>query len=258
MGVEYRHYLIPEENDFRPGPVEAARLIAALVEARFVARTEADPFPTPFSYSQTHEYTEGSSCFLLTPADRGAVGDGRPWPSPCKAEDLARLGAGDFRLGWDVEPLETSGLVYPLTEVPDDAYYTLELHFADDFVYETSEQIDPFRDSDVTCCDRRLDYWVPNDEEGPSMFAQRIRRTCPSCGREFRPQHHLANHRHPLTGERRERRERLGGATYRFAVFVDCGKCFPYPVKRFLMNRDLVAIVERTLGRTFYEIGTVY
>ena len=250
MGVEYRHFLIPAENDYRPTPGEAARLVAALVEARFASRGVVDPAAD----TRADEALEGPGC-VLSRAD----GDRRAWPSPFEAEDLAQLGETDLRLTWDVERLGGSGLIYPMAELPDEdgagpeeAYYALEIHLADDFVYETSETIDPFWD--VACCGEALDDGQAEGQAGlPPLFGPSIRRTCPRCGRAFRPQDHVAIVRDGRTGKTAER---PGGATYRFAVSVDCGKCFPRSGAAVAMNRDLVAIVERTLGRSFYEVGT--
>ena len=44
MGVEYVHYLIPEDNTYKPSPDDLSRLVDALLDGSFVARTGTDTF----------------------------------------------------------------------------------------------------------------------------------------------------------------------------------------------------------------------
>ncbi len=39
MGVEYQHYLIPEDNTYKPRPADLSRLVNALLDGGFVAST---------------------------------------------------------------------------------------------------------------------------------------------------------------------------------------------------------------------------
>jgi len=48
-----------------------------------------------------------------------------------------------------------------------------------------------------------------------------------------------------------------GGAAYRFALKVDCGKCFVEDAG-LAFDPELVALLEEEFGREFLQIGAVY
>jgi hypothetical protein len=254
MGVEYKHYLIPEDNTYKPRPEDLSRLVNALLEDGFVAETGTDAFKKmTFSIYGYYEYADSTGCFAH-------VGDRtyRSFPCPCFEQEIAALGERDFRLVWPVQSSNDSGLMYPLTPFPEwgDAYYELELHMAKDFVYHMSELVDPFKK--VVCgCGRSLDY-DPETNWGaghPVYYDCRIYRRCPSCGRLFRPQELVARLRDGHTGEKHQR---AGGATYLFAVVIDCGKGWPRQAWPIRATSESLGLVTRTLGQRFYEIGDIY
>ena len=47
-----------------------------------------------------------------------------------------------------------------------------------------------------------------------------------------------------------------GGAAYHFAVKVRCEKAFVHDA-RLAFSSELVAVVEKTFGRQFYEVGAL-
>lgn len=169
------------------------------------------------------------------------------------------MGEGDFKLIWPVESSKESGLEYPLTPFPEwgDAYYELEIHSATGFVYHTSEVIDPFRE--VACeCGWHLEFEMPFRRwpDGPPVFFEpRIYRLCPACGRAFLPQRLTARVRDGYTGEASQR---AGGATYLFAVVIDCGKGFAREGWPIRATEQFRSTVTQALGQVFYEIGDVY
>jgi hypothetical protein len=59
MGVEYRHYLIPEDNTYKPGPEDLSHLVDALLAGSFVARAGSDTFRR---MSFGVEYAEETGC----------------------------------------------------------------------------------------------------------------------------------------------------------------------------------------------------
>jgi hypothetical protein len=273
MGVEYEHYLIPEDNTYKPSSEELIRLIDALLVVGFIAKGTTDnirgmtPDPDPADWDAERVY-----CFTR-------LGNRRHlwFPCPCSASDIAALGEPDFQLVWSVESSHESGLKYPLVPFPEwgDAYYDLELHVGGDFVYHTSELIDPF--DEVACaCGRDLRYseWdVPAGAEYlesspfsghyssaptgeppglPLYNDDRIYRLCPACGRRFRPQQFTARIRDGYTGVASQR---AGGATYLFAVVIDCGKGFARKGWPIRATEEFVATVTHALGQDFYEIG---
>ena len=254
MGVEYRHYLIPEDNTYKPGPENLCRLVDALLAGGFVARAGTDAFRRmTFGGYSDYEHAEQTGCYVH-------LGDGTysSFPCPCSARDIAALGEQDFQLVWPVQSSNESGLKYPLKPFPEwgDAYYELQLHLETDFVYHTSEVIDPFRR--VLCeCGQSLEYdhetaWR---RENPVYHDGRIRRTCPTCRRLFRPQELVARIRDGYTGEASHR---VGGATYRFAVVIDCGKGFARKGWPIRATEEFLDPVTRALGQKLYEIGDFY
>jgi hypothetical protein len=276
MGVEYEHYLIPEDNTYKPSPEELIRLSDALLDGGFIAKgttdiiTEMTPEPDPADWDSGRVY-----CY----ARLGNMRHLR-FPCPCSASDIAALEEPDFQLVWSVESSHESGLKYPLVPFPQwgDPYYDLELHVAGDFVYHTSELIDAF-DQVACACGRDLRYaeWdapsgsgyvesstssghyihAPSDETSglPLYSGDRIYRLCPSCGRPFRPQELTARVRDGYTGEASRR---AGGCTYLFAVVIDCGKGFAREGWPIRATEEFLGMVTQALGQEFYEIGDVY
>jgi hypothetical protein len=275
MGVEYEHYLIPEDNAYKPSPEELSRLVGALLAGGFIAEGSTDtiremtPEPDPAGCG-----AGGIYCSVR-------LRDGKTlwFPCPCSARDIAALGEQDFQLVWSVDGSSESGLKYPLSPFPefDDVSYDLELHVATDFVYHLSELIDPF--DEVACaCGRDLRYseWdepseaVPIESDAssgcyvyelsdelpmlPLYDGSRIYRICPACGRPFRPQELVARVKDARSAAVRER---AGGVTYLFAVIIDCGKCFSRQVWPIWASEEFLGTVTQALGQRFYEIGDI-
>jgi hypothetical protein len=143
MGVEYVHYLIPEDNTFKPSPEDVSRLVNALVDGGFAFNTGTDAFErdTKNTFGDPPEPAVLTGWYVH-------LGEGKysPFLCPCTAQDIAAFGDGDYRIVWTVDSSNESGLTYPLSPFPDwsDAYYELQLHLAKGFVYHTSESIEPF------------------------------------------------------------------------------------------------------------------
>ncbi|WP_435016405.1 hypothetical protein TA3x_003971 [Tundrisphaera sp. TA3] len=263
MGVEYRHYLIPEDNTFRPGPEELCRLVDALIGGDFVAVPGSDRFArmSAKAYSSYNKVALETGCFIDLGDDGRPPFDGRvPFACPPSAQDIAALGDRDYRLVWPVESSNESGLEYPLTPFPEwgDAYYDLELRMAGDYVYHCSGLIDPF--DDVACrCGLGLDYSEDDTDAALDRLLvfheTRIRRLCPGCGTQFRPQDRTARVRDGRSGEVVDR---PGGATYRFAIVVDCGKGFAREGWPMRASQAFLKALEGALGRRFYQVGDIY
>src|SRR5262245_46119659 len=88
--------------------------------------------------------------------------------------------------------------------------------------------IAPF-DKPRTCedCGRGLEFESPADEFGATcgiFYSSRLHVRCPECGTPFDVTHLPAVFKNGRTGEKNVV---LGGACYRFAIVIDCGKCIP-------------------------------
>ena len=158
------------------------------------------PLGTTWRRTRASSATSIKTCFCsLAPGQR--------------ATSLRLGGARLHVLFWSVENRNESGEPkYPLSPFPEfnDVYYDLELHVARDFVYHTSELIDPF--GQVVCpCGRDLRfsewdkplagerieshnsagsdrYTLSDTPPKPPLYDFRIYRFCPTCDRPFRPQ----------------------------------------------------------------------
>jgi hypothetical protein len=154
-----------------------------------------------------------------------------------------------------VESLGASGLRYPLEPLPfddptdaSDCYYEVQFHFGRDFIYHRSEVIDPFDPSPTCPCGHTLEC-EPESEEDPFCSA-RLAARCLRCGAAFDPTQLVATGRDGWTGTAMRIQ---GGASYRFAVVIDCGKFFGQRQHRF--HPRLKSLVERTLDIETYEVA---
>jgi hypothetical protein len=228
-----------------------SRLVDALLDGGFVLKTGTDTFKREI-ISTFDESDPG--CYVHL-----GEGEYSPFLCPCSSRDIAAFGERDYRIIWTVDSSNESGLRYPLSPFPDwgDAYYELQLHVATDFVYHTSELIEPF-DRVACICGRSLE---PVDEfallpDGPPPFGDsRIPRNCPQCGSPFRPQELVAQVRDGRTGKAVDR---LGGATYLFAVVIDCGEGFDRQSWPIRASDEFLSLVTKTLGQPFYQVGDIY
>lgn len=164
---------------------------------------------------------------------------------------------GDLIIQWPVTNTLDCGLKNPLGLVDkvEGTYFDLELHFADDFVSDCNEMIDPM---DALCdsCGRDLEYWP---DASPDIFgAGRVHRVCPSCSTPFRPQDRVAVFRDGMTGEEGALK---GGATYRFAIVADCGKCWRTDAKADAPPRatsEFLEVSTNALRVPLYSVGYFY
>lgn len=285
MGVELRHYLIPRPNSFRPSAEQLSDLIGSLVANRWI-HDPADP-----SSSSPVRGDEGSPPDLAEKWGAYArvrrnvrTGDDFPGvaiPFPLTPSWLEQRLGGNLVLVWPVETFPDSGVRYPLRPCElkaDLIYYELQIHLCPDFVYHLSELIQPFRAAsgasqghgnkasvaggsygesgqEVRCnCGQVLEYAPEPDHD--VFYAFRIHSTCPRCGRPFDPGDLSAAVRDGWTGE--VIGEVPGGATYRFAIVVDCGKCLPAWNKRIEVEPDFLAVCRNRLGCDLYQLTDLY
>ena len=249
MGVEYRRYLLPRPNFFRPTPEALANLVDALRQERWILAPSAPeratlPFATMTYYAHARNtgfYVRQDETYESGPAENlGAF--------------LAARKNTDLLLAWPVESLAASGLRYPLESPPsdgEDVYFEIQLHLSRDYAYHCSEVVDPFDEPPVCACGTNLEY-QPDYEQDP-FGAARISAECPECGAPFNPTKLPCTVRDPWTGDEQTL---PGGLTYRFAVVIDCGKCFGEAGMSFAA--DLKHLVESTLGVATYEVEDVY
>lgn len=252
MGIEYRRYLIPRPNTFRPRPEAALALVTALRHDGWLLGPDHPALAQlPFKQSRLYTPAQGHGYFALS------VGSRESFMAPLP-ELFDNYAARDLMVVWPVESLRTSGLRYPLEPLPFAdpvaaayCYYEVQFHFGRDFIYHMSEVIDPF-DPSPTC---RCGYSVecePESDEDP-FYSSRLAARCPRCGAAFDPTQLVATGRDGWTGSAMRVQ---GGAAYRFAVVLDCGKFFGRRQHRF--HPRLKSLIERTLGIETYEVADFY
>ena len=149
MGVEYQHYLIPEDNTYRPEPDDLSKLVQGLAEAGFIIRTGSEQFKRmKFTHSLWRQ-AAATGCVAVWDYPGFKTGC-QPFASPATTQDFEDLEDRDFKIVWPVDSSQISGLKYPLAPFPTfsqkdlDVYYEIELHVAHEFIYRFSELIDPF------------------------------------------------------------------------------------------------------------------
>lgn len=140
----------------------------------------------------------------------------------------------DLLVYWHTSDLALSGLKYPLSVIPMSAgvYYDIEIHLTANTVYHTSEIIEPF--ADISCgCGAAIERIEPRDDD--PLHDERLPNNCPACREAIDYAVLPMTIRDGWTGVETAA---VGGVTYRFAVVMDCGKCWPD------QNQDAVVLPE--------------
>jgi hypothetical protein len=167
-------------------------------------------------------------------------------------EPRAEHAGADTMLVFGVEQFGASGLRAPFVldgGLAADAYYEVQLHIAAEYVYRTSELIDPFEDTSCACGE---DLELQPTED--LFYTSRLRVACTACGQPFDPTSKMAMVRDPWTDEESPI---AGGATYRFALAIDCGKYVPHEEGQFELDPALPALLAARLGTPFVDVRDI-
>jgi hypothetical protein len=263
MGVAYERWLIAKGNVLLPAAATVAKLIELLREDKWIV----DPIPANLERLRfegaRESFAKQTGGYAVRTvenkygADRAKqiVASTEALPASITADWLDSPDREEVRLVWPVSSDDQRELVkYPLTHRPDGGVsYALEVHRAPEYVYPVSDTIGALP---ITCtCGEELDFEWDEEEVVPAFrSANGIFAECDECSRTFDPAKGSAKIQNPFDGSS----EHLpGGAAYRFALKVDCGKSFVKDPK-LAFAPELVALVEKAFGRTFYEVGALY
>jgi len=148
----------------------------------------------------------------------------------------------DVLVKWPNWDLNLSGLKYPLTLLPEtgSVYYDIEIHLGGLTIYHTSEIIEPFER--LRCgCGAAIQNIGPSDCS--PFYDAELPNQCPSCGHPMNYACLPLTIRDGFTGTKSKS---LGGAAYRFAVVIDCGKCWPERQAR--VTAEFLATIEESLN----------
>lgn len=256
MGVEYCHYLIPRPNSFRPTAEQLLELIGEWEKDHWIAAPGTDAFKKLVAIeSRLYESPQYNWAQLRLPQQSRKIRMPAAIPYPITVEWLKEQLTGESRFEFPVEHADQIGLQYPLENysgIPDDPYYEIEIHLSHDYVHHSSECIEPVP---TRCrCGEELEYYP--DDDADVFFASRIRTQCPKCSRAFDPSKCFVSCRDGFTGDWSELQ---GGAAYRFAIVIDCGKCFPRPFEPpLVVSPRLLDLCQRVLKTDFYQVGDFY
>jgi hypothetical protein len=262
MGVEYERWLIAKGAAFLPAAASIVKLVERLrkegwiidpkspdlAKLRFLGAREQRAQATGGYGVRTVENTFGTDAAAKLAASTDAL------PAVLSAEWIGHASREELRLVWPVAGESPLPLKYPLSHTPDGPLsYALEIHRSDEYVYPTAEVIGPVP-TECRCGEDQAFEWddeelVPAFGASTGIFAE-----CEACSRTFEPSKGTATLTNPFDGTTSEV---YGGAAYRFALKVDCGKCFVADAK-LAFAPELVALVENEFGRAFHEVGCLY
>jgi hypothetical protein len=287
MGVYYAHYIIPRDNTHRPPPDRIAALIEAWLEAGFVPQPECETAAT----ADLQVGQRNRPYYVLEDWQREALerpkspkpplkkaswwarlfggaqpmqrscstllSCGKPFASPPAGDSLAALGDRAVTVTWPILGSFGSAVAYIFEPVPPlqgrgphQFWYDLNIDVSEDYRWNHANAYLNVSPIDSHCqCGEELVY-----EALALVDELRIRRFCPVCGVEFRPQDRMAEIANEITGEP----EKIpGGVCYRFAIRVDCGK-FYYISEEASGPRISGAFLDccsKALATELYQVG---
>jgi hypothetical protein len=258
--AEYERWLIAKGNFYAPSSATVVKLVEALRKEKWIVDPASpDIGKLRFEGNKRKEMAKASGGIAVKTVDNtfgkdkaariAATTDAQP--APMTVEWLDDPTREEMRLVWPVDAESPLPIRYPLTHAPSGRItYMLELHRALEYVYPVSDDIGVI--STVCKCGEDLAFeWdadevVPAFRESTGIFAE-----CDDCSNTFDPAKKTAVIKNPFDGSKEELQ---GGAAYRFALKIDCGECFVEEPK-LAFAPELVALVEKECGRTFYEFA---
>jgi len=262
MGAAYQRWLIAKTSSFLPSTAAVAKLVAHLRKDGWIVDPKSPAFGglrfdgKPASLAAK----TGGYAVHTVENDFGDDVEARlaastePQPLTVTEEWLDDPEREEIRLVWPVHADDPLPVRYPLTRRPEgSARYALELHRCHEYVYPLSDTLEIC--PTVCACGDDLAFHWDEDEVVPAFAASAgIFHECEACSRTFDPAKGSARLTNPFD---RSVEQVQGGASYRFALKVDCGT-------RFLRDTtlafapELVALVSDEFGRELREVGVLY
>lgn len=241
MGVESEFYILPDNSGYRPDPGKACQLIRALRAAGFLCDPESPTFAASAHRLGALSSQAGYEGFCWKRSAGPNQRVGRVGTLSALEPLLTELQESDVLLLWPNKDLNLSGLKYPLTVVPgpEGVYYDVEIHLAAQTVYHMSEIIDPFEAIRCTC-GADIQEFEPSGD--CPFYSSRLPNHCPACNKAMNYATMPTTVRDGFTGLESTA---VGGAAYRFALVVDCGKY--WPEREAAVAPEFLAVVEEIL-----------
>lgn len=257
MGVSYAHFIIPRSNDLRPEPTQIASLVTAWEAAGIVSTENAtvQTEQTQAAYFQALERHHAETkrrpiwSWFLSSAGRkswpGARDFGKPFTVPLNETSYAALSNSEALVR-----LKTQARgIFPDTPKHEAERPELALHLTDDFSDMNLSDHAPIPLTTLCSCGVDLKRVEEN-----LVYGFKVKRICPNCGVQFRPQDHVVEVMNGATGALHSLR---GGLCYRFAIIIECGKRWPSEdaTSDPRVNRKFMEICESTLGLELQEVS---
>ena len=230
MGVETKFFIMPETSGYRPEPSELIALIRSLISAAFLS----DPGESSSKFTWRIGRDKGE----------GNLGE--------MHDRLIQHPESDLLIKWSIHSLVASGLCYPLSDLPelDDVYYDIEIHRSALTLYHTSEIIEPFDGLYCSCGAELSEIDAPSND---LYYCSRLPLSCSACNSPVDFAKFPMCLRDGWTGAESQA---YGGVTYRFAIVVDCGKC--WPDKGAQVNPKLINIIQQAIGKGLRIVQDLY
>jgi hypothetical protein len=259
----YARWLIAKGNVFAPAATTVMKFVDKLREEGWILAPDSPELAKLRFDDAAAEMARATGGYAVRTIeneldedddDARLVANVEPLPKELTREWLDHPSREELRLVWPVSAAGKLPVKYPLSMKPDgDVSFTFEIHRALEYVYPASDTITPLET--LCSCGEELEFEWDEDELIPAFtMSNGIFAECDECSRTFDPAKGTARIEDPFGGGAEEVR---GGAAYRFAIKVDCGSYFVED-KRLAFAPELVAFVEKELGRNFYEVGTLY
>lgn len=258
MGGEYQRWLIAKGASFLPAAASIVKLVERLRKEGWIIDPKSPDLASlrfEGALGQRAKATGGYGVKTVentfgTDAAAKLAASTDPLPAVLTAEWLEHPSREELRLVWPVDGNAPLPLKYPLSRTPEGPlHYAIEIHRADEYVYPVAEAIGPVP---TTCrCGEDQGFEWDDEELVPAFGASSgIFAECEECSRTFEPSKGTATLTNPFDGTKSEV---FGGAAYRFALKVDCGKCFVEDAK-LSFAPELAALLANEFGREFHEV----
>jgi hypothetical protein len=259
MGV-YERWLVAKGNVFLPSAATVAKLVERLRAENWIADPASSDFAKLRFRGGRAEIAKATGGYAVKTVENTFDGDAsarlaattEPLPQTVSAEWLADDDREEVRLVWPVDS-DDAPVKYPLSRRPDGAVrWALEVHRAPEYVYPVASGIGALP-TECRCSEDLSFEWDEDEvvtafERATGIFAE-----CDECSRTFDPSTGKATITNPFDGSK----ETVpGGGAYRFALKVDCGEQYVEDAA-LAFAPELVALVEKEFGRSFYEFGCI-
>jgi hypothetical protein len=261
MGVEYERWLVARGNVFQPSAATVAKLIEKLRAEKWIVDPTSQDLAKLRFRGKREERAKASGGYAVKTVEN-TFGDDlaaklaastESQPAAITAEWLDHADREELRLVWPVDADDPLPVKYPVSRKPDgNVSWALEIHRAPEYVYPIVATIGPIP-TECRCSEDLSFEWDEDEvvcafESSTGIYAE-----CEECSRTFDPSKGSATIKNPFDGTKDSV---PGGGAYRFALKVDCGDCFVED-PGLTFAPELVALVEKEFGRSFYEFGGV-